>query len=137
MHLAGGRLPVNNRNIPASGLITILHRPQAGSSFPLTNTTIAIGRDPANDIVITDPSVSRSHARILYTPSGWSIEKLTDHNAVTVNQREVQQAFIRHNDNIGRGGITTFLFLPPASTPNYEGAIPSFIILHPLPPPAP
>ncbi len=128
---------MNNQNIPASVLITILTGPQAGSSFPLTKTTITIGRDPANDIVITDPSVSRSHARILYTPSGWSIEKLTDHNAVTVNQREVQQAIIRHNDNIGLGGITTFLFLPASSTPNYVGPIRSTNSLNPLPPAAP
>src|SRR6185312_3605721 len=121
----GGRLRVNNQNIPALGLITILTGPQAGRSFQLTKMTVTVGRDPGNDIVLTDPSVSRTHARILYTQSGWSIEKLTNNNTVTVNQRSVQQSTIRYNDNIGLGGLTTFLFLPASSISNN---------LHPLPP---
>src|SRR5258706_10648351 len=121
MHKTGGRLRVNNQNISALGQITILTGPQAGRSFQLTKLAVTVGRDPTNDIVPTDPSVARTHARILYSQSVWSIEKLTDHNTVTVNQRDVQQSIIRHNDNIGLGGITTFLFLPASSIPNYVG----------------
>ena len=128
---------MNNQHMPAAGQITILTGPQAGSSFQLTKTTITIGRDPGNDIVFTDPSVSRSHARILYTPSGWSIEKLANNNSLTVNQRTVQQAIIQHNDNIGLGGITSFLFLPGSANLYNGGFIQGTNNLHPLPPASP
>src|SRR5258706_237754 len=137
MHKTGGRLRVNNQNISALGQITILTGPQAGRSFQLTKLAVTVGRDPTNDVVLTDPSVSRTHARILYSQSGWSIEKLTDHNSVTVNQRDVQQSIIRHNDNIGLGGITTFLFLPASSIPNYVGPYYGTNSLPPFPPPVP
>src|SRR5579885_2361092 len=107
--------------MPPSAQITILTGPQVGTSFQLTKLTMTIGRDPSNDIVITDQSVSRSHARIVYTPSGWSIEKLANNNSLTVNQRQVQQAFIRHNDNIGLGGIISFLFLSASPSSSSGG----------------
>ncbi|HZU65798.1 MAG TPA: FHA domain-containing protein [Ktedonobacteraceae bacterium] len=112
---------MNNQNMPPSAQITILTGPQVGTSFQLTKLTMTIGRDPSNDIVITDQSVSRSHARIVYTPSGWSIEKLANNNSLTVNQRQVQQAFIRHNDNIGLGGIISFLFLSASPSSSSGG----------------
>ncbi|HJT59979.1 MAG TPA: FHA domain-containing protein [Ktedonobacteraceae bacterium] len=128
---------MNNQHMPASGQITILTGPQAGSSFQLIKTTITVGRDPGNDIVFTDQSVSRFHARIVYTPSGWSIEKLANNNSLTVNQRTVQQAIIQHNDNIGLGGITSFLFLPGTSSLYNGGFIQGTNNLQPLTPAAP
>lgn len=128
---------MNNQHMPTSGQITILTGPQAGSNFQLTKAIMTIGRDPGNDIVLTDQSVSRSHARILYTASGWSIEKLTNNNSLTVNQRNVQQAIIQHNDNIGLGGITSFLFLSATSALYNGGAIQGSNKLPPLAPAAP
>jgi ABC-type multidrug transport system ATPase subunit len=137
MHITGGRLRVNNQNMQKLGQITILTGPQKGQSFQLTKLTVTVGRDAGNDIVLSDPSVSRTHARIIYTQqSGWSIEKLTNNNTVTINQRIVQQSIIHHNDTIGLGGITTFLFLP-TSTLNHIGPYQGANNLHPLPPAPP
>lgn len=127
-------MDVVNRS-PGLGSIRFLTGPLAGSIFQISKPVIAIGREPTNDIVISDPSVSRQHARmVLNNGGGWSIEKLAMQNIVTVNQRDVQQAAISDRDTIGLGTGTTFLFLAPAPqfTADQHAAAP----LSPQPSPA-
>src|SRR5947209_10688079 len=96
-------------NPPDLGSIHFLSGSLAGNTFQITKPTITIGREPTNDIVVTDPSVSRHHAQITWNNKTWSINKIAPQNTVTVNQREVQQATINDRDMIGLGGIS-FLF---------------------------
>src|SRR5205085_3139109 len=95
----------------------MLTGPQAGSTFQLSKPVTTIGRDPGqNDIVLSDPSVSRNHARIVNNGSEWNIENLTQNNTITVNSRSVRQGTIHDRDTIGLGAGVTFLFLTgPAS----------------------
>src|SRR5712692_8514333 len=104
---------------PGLGSIQFLSGPLAGSNFPINKTTITIGREPGNDIVISDPTVSRLHARLLYNGSQWTIEKLSPQNSLIVNKREVQQAIINDHDTISVGPGTSFLFIssPAAQRP--------------------
>ena len=100
-----------------SGSIRFLTGPLAGSTFQISKPIITFGREPDNDIVIADPTVSRQHARLVNNAGQWSIEKLVAQNVVTVNQHNVQQAVIANRDTIGLGEGTTFLFLissPPS-----------------------
>src|SRR5258708_3860708 len=127
-------MDVVNRS-PGLGSIRFLTGPLAGSIFQISKPVIAIGREPTNDIVISDPSVSRQHARmVLNNGGGWSIEKLAMQNIVTVNQRDVQQAAISDRDTIGLGTGTTFLFL--ASSPQFTADQHAAAPLSPQPSPA-
>ncbi len=92
------------------GSIRFLTGPLAGNVYQITRPVINIGREPGNDIVISDPSVSRQHAQIAWNNGVWSIRKLSPQNMLTVNQREMQQATINDRDTIGLGTGTTFLF---------------------------
>jgi ABC-type multidrug transport system ATPase subunit/pSer/pThr/pTyr-binding forkhead associated (FHA) protein len=96
---------------PGSGSIRFLTGPLAGSTLQVSKPLITIGREPTNDIVISDPSVSRHHARLVLNGGQWSIEKIAPQNVVTVNQHNVQQAVISDRDTIGLGTSTSFLFL--------------------------
>src|SRR6266487_532436 len=100
---------------PGAGSIRFLTGPLAGSTLHISKPLTTIGREPTNDIVISDPSVSRQHARLVNNGGQWSIEKLAPQNVVTVNQRTVQQAVISDHDTIGLGTGTTFLFLLSSS----------------------
>src|ERR1700694_3575966 len=93
------------------GSIRFLTGPLAGRTIQISQPMMTIGREPTNDIVISDPSVSRQHARLVNNGGQWSIEKLSLQNVVTVNQRDVQQSLIADRDTIGVGNGTTFLFL--------------------------
>src|SRR5713101_3754464 len=94
-----------------SGSIRFLTGPLAGSTFQISKPIITFGREPGNDIVISDPTVSRQHARLVNNAGQWSIEKLAAQNVITVNQHNIQQAVIADRDTIGLGTGTTFLFL--------------------------
>jgi ABC transport system ATP-binding/permease protein len=98
-------------NLSGLASIRFLTGPLAGSTYPISKPAITIGREPTNDIAISDPSVSRHHARLVKNGTQWSIEKLSPQNVVTVNQHNVQQAMISDRDTIGLGTGTTFLFL--------------------------
>ncbi|MBV9231214.1 MAG: FHA domain-containing protein, partial [Chloroflexi bacterium] len=92
------------------GSIKFLTGPMAGKSYPIQKPIISIGRESDNDIVISDPSVSRRHAQITWTNGQWAIKKLAAQNTLTINQRDVQQSPLSDHDTIGLGTGTTFLF---------------------------
>src|ERR1051326_8641899 len=93
---------------PTLGAIIFLTGPRAGNIFQVTKPTITIGREPNNDIVISDPSVSRHHAEITIQNGVWNISKLTLQNSVRVNQQEVQQSILQDHDMVSLGATTTF-----------------------------
>src|SRR6266852_4389528 len=104
---------MHNGNTPP-GLVSIrfLSGPLAGQTFPIRKPTVTIGRGETNDIAInSDQHVSRTHARLRWNGTSWSIEKLAQQNTLTVNQQQVEQATISNNTTIGLGVNTTFLFL--------------------------
>jgi pSer/pThr/pTyr-binding forkhead associated (FHA) protein/ABC-type lipoprotein export system ATPase subunit len=94
------------------GYLRFLTGPMAGESIPITKPIISLGRDPTNDIVISDPAVSRHHAQLVWSNSTWSIRKLAPQNSLTVNQRDVQQSPLGDRDTVGLGTGTTFLLQP-------------------------
>ena len=95
----------------ALGSLRFLTGPLAGNTYPITKAITSLGRDPSNDIVISDPSVSRHHAQITRESASWSIKKLVAQNTLTVNQHNLPQSPLQDRDTIGLGPGTTFLFL--------------------------
>jgi ABC-type multidrug transport system ATPase subunit/pSer/pThr/pTyr-binding forkhead associated (FHA) protein len=93
------------------GSLQFLTGPLTGNTYQITRPTITIGREPGNDLVIADPSVSRRHAQLTWNGTAWSITKLAPQNTLTVNRREVQQAAVNDQDVIGLGGGTTLRLL--------------------------
>ncbi len=53
----------------------------------LTSPVTTLGREPDNDIVIDDSSVSRHHARLVRTEAGFAIEDLDSFNGTSVGDR--------------------------------------------------
>ena len=91
--------------------LIFLTGPLAGQTYAITKSIITLGRNPNNDVVITEPSVSRYHARISFTNGIWMISKQQVQNTLTINQRDVSKGPLQHGDTIGLGsGVTTFTF---------------------------
>lgn len=61
-----------------------------GESFPLRDGPNVLGRDPAADIQIDDPTVSRRHARIVIAAGGAAVlEDLRSKNGTFLDGREI------------------------------------------------
>jgi ABC-type multidrug transport system ATPase subunit/pSer/pThr/pTyr-binding forkhead associated (FHA) protein len=98
--------------------IIFLAGPLAGKTYPVTGSSITLGRDPSNTIVISEPSVSRHHARISFANGVWIISKLSPQNRLLVNQRDLSEGLLHHGDTVALGsGTTTFSFQVMAHAP--------------------
>jgi pSer/pThr/pTyr-binding forkhead associated (FHA) protein len=59
--------------------------PEPGKVYELTSVSMTIGRDPMAEITINDPEVSRRHARLIGTLSGYRIQDLGSTNGTFVD----------------------------------------------------
>ena len=82
----------------------------AGSSVPLAEADIALGRAASNTVVLDDEFVSSHHARVYRdTRSGqWAIEDLNSTNGTVVNQQRINRPTILPARIPVRIGATTF-----------------------------
>jgi hypothetical protein len=81
-----------------------------GSAYPLQAAEIRLGRGSSNDIVLSDDTVSRSHALLRSSGDHYSIENMSDVNGTKVNGTPVGKAPLGNGDLITLGK-TTFRFV--------------------------
>jgi putative methionine-R-sulfoxide reductase with GAF domain len=84
-----------------------LHPPERASRFVILrpDRAVVIGRDPAVDLVLEDPRVSKRHARLQCGPDGWSLEDLGSKNGTNINGSPVILVNLRSGDWVGFGGL--------------------------------
>ena len=101
--------PVASGNVNPT-LLVIIDGPLAGSSVPLTEAEIGLGRAASNTVVLDDEFVSSHHARVYRDPSSgqWAIEDLNSTNGTVVNQQRISQPTILPARVPVRIGATTF-----------------------------
>ena len=94
----------------APRLLVIIDGPLAGSSVPLAEADITLGRAASNTVVLDDEFVSSHHARVYRdTRSGqWAIEDLNSTNGTVVNQQRINRPTILPARIPVRIGATTF-----------------------------
>ena len=86
--------------------------PLKGSTFPLTDPEISIGREPANLVAILDASVSRRHCLIRQDSNQFKIQDLNSRNSTFVNGVPVTEKVLASGDEI-KIGNSLFLFVVP------------------------
>lgn len=67
--------------------------------------TLVVGRDPGCSLVIEDPRVSKRHARLRWTGTGWALEDIGSKNGTTVNAEPAVGGELRDGDSISLGGL--------------------------------
>ena len=80
-------------------------------SYELNKMVIAIGRDPLNDIVINDKTVSRVHCSIEYNKDHYSIIEKESVNGILINHYPVTESILEDGMNIQLGEIHFFIKL--------------------------
>ncbi len=69
----------------------------------ITRTPIVIGRQSSNDVVLSDPNVSRRHAELRRNDGTWTLVDLGSTNGTTVNGRPAPEHTLRDGDRLGFG----------------------------------
>jgi diguanylate cyclase (GGDEF)-like protein len=81
-----------------------------GRKYILQGKTIAMGRDPASDIVISSDSVSRRHARMTVEGGRRLVTDLQSTNGTYVNDQPILSEFLNNGDQV-KVGDTIFKYL--------------------------
>lgn len=91
--------------------LTLKSGQNAGQEFTFDVDEVSIGRDLANAVVLSDPEVSRRHARLYRQGANYVIEDLGSTNGTSVNgQRLVGPYILRSGEVITFGEHTDLLF---------------------------
>ncbi len=78
--------------------------PQPGQTFVLTEGVQTIGRAPDNQLHLSDPTLSKQHARLIVQPNGLFIQDLNSSNGTFVNgQRLINSVQLNGGDMVQVG----------------------------------
>jgi DNA-binding winged helix-turn-helix (wHTH) protein len=112
---------------PARGVESLHHRLLRGKQeFLLHPGENLLGRDPAADVHLEHPSVSRRHARISIQAAGATIEDVDSRNGTFLDGRRVDAPVELHDGAIIGLGPVTLVFgvlSSPASTRPMTGSV--------------
>ncbi len=96
---------------PTCYQLTVVAGPEAGKSFTLTNQLYRLGREPDNDIVIGERTISRYHLHLLRSDDTYGILDLNSSNGTTVDGfRVTNLKLLHHNAKITVGGVVVLHF---------------------------
>lgn len=74
--------------------------------FVLAKQTVRLGRGLLNDVVLSDPEVSRTHAQIEWTGTSFTLVDLGSTNGIRVNGIRVERSELKSGDTITLGHNT-------------------------------
>ena len=69
--------------------LSVRRGPEEGQTFPLSSSSVTVGRDPMAEIVFSDPEVSRQHARFTRTEDGYQLQDLGSTNGTFVEGKRL------------------------------------------------
>jgi transcriptional regulator with GAF, ATPase, and Fis domain len=85
--------------------------PLKDSIFALSQSEVPIGRDPANLVSISDPSLSRRHCVLSQDGDGYWLRDLDSRNGTYLNGTAIKEARVAHGDQIALGDSVFVLLL--------------------------
>jgi hypothetical protein len=101
------------RRPPPPARLVCVHAPGEllGRLFELRAVPTVVGRDRGSDFCVSDPSVSRAHARLDPRPDGvYEVTDLNSSNGTFVNRELVRSRVLRSGDRVHFGNAV-FLYL--------------------------
>lgn len=88
---------------PGVGMLVVTRGPNSGSRFALDADLVTVGRHPDSTIFLDDIAVSRRHAEIHRTPTGYRVVDVGSLNGTYVNRERVDEADLEDGDELQIG----------------------------------
>ena len=100
--------------------LTVIQGPDQGKAFDLNGETLLIGRDPACDVALRDPGISRQHARLELKGNRYVLKDGGSANGTFVNGLRITESALQTGDQIRVGNTVLAMGLPPAESAPVE-----------------
>lgn len=88
---------------PGAAALVVTRGPNEGSRYALGSELVTIGRRPTSSIILDDISVSRDHAEIRGREAIHAVVDCRSLNGTYVNSEQVEEARLRHGDQLQVG----------------------------------
>jgi transcriptional regulator with GAF, ATPase, and Fis domain len=85
--------------------LVLINTDGAGKSFPITDTTLKIGKSPDNDVVIDSPTVSRNHLVIRRQGDRFLVEDLQSTNGSFIDGAQIREAYLKPGQLLELGDV--------------------------------
>src|SRR4051812_11790873 len=85
--------------------LTVAEGKERGREYTFSQAEICIGRTAENDLVLTEPGVSRKHVKIREDGGQFFIEDLGSANGTKVNGNPITEDEIRDGDQVQVGPV--------------------------------
>ena len=85
---------------PGTALLISTRGAVSGSRYLLDEDKVTVGRDPSNDIMLDDGTVSREHAVFIRENGRYRIEDVGSLNGTYVNRRRVDSVELHSGDEL-------------------------------------
>ena len=102
--------------------------PAIGQVFELVDGQITMGREASNSIAIDDRALSRSHAKLVKTGSGYTIQDLGSTNGTYINGEVIKNPYdLKNGDKIfiGETVVIEFQVIPGKNDANATFVMPA------------
>jgi len=86
-----------------AGMMWVKRGPNAGSKFVLDRDVVLAGRHPDSDIFLDDITVSRRHAEIARSASGYVVRDVGSLNGTYLNRERIEEAPLHNGDEVQIG----------------------------------
>jgi pSer/pThr/pTyr-binding forkhead associated (FHA) protein len=97
--------------LPSEGGVLIVRSgAQAGETFLLSDPLTRLGRHPDSEIMLDDITVSRRHADVQRTATGYIARDSGSLNGTYVNQERIDEAPLRQGDELQVGKFRLVFF---------------------------
>jgi pSer/pThr/pTyr-binding forkhead associated (FHA) protein len=93
------------------GMLLVKRGPGAGSRFVLDEDVISAGRHPDSDIFLDDVTVSRRHAEVVRTPTGYALRDTGSLNGTYLNRERIEREVPLANGDELQVGRFKLIFL--------------------------
>jgi tetratricopeptide (TPR) repeat protein len=94
----------------------IVTAPDGPRTIPLNRLPLTIGRESNTDIALSDPRVSRQHARLSYRQQQIWLTDLQSSNGTFVNGQPIKELALKAGDRLSFGGLEATFEDPEAGT---------------------
>ena len=98
--------------VPPGGAILVKSGFYEGLEVCVDCDWLVIGRGRSADVVLAEPTISRSHAAIGFDASGFFVQDLGSTNGTLVNGAQTQRSPLKDKDVIQMGKLTLGVTLP-------------------------